>query len=230
MIFKDKKKLIKKSLSVLWWGFTVLLALVLVNVIGAKLTGKVPSAFGYSVVNIISGSMEDEIPQNSYILIKKIDPEDVKRGDVICFYSTDPTIYGMPNTHRVVEDPIVTEAGYEFVTRGDANLINDKVTASGDRLIGIYVKNLDGLTSFSEFLSGNTMFFVIIGLQFALFALVIYNLIIGKRRPAEEESKAENSEETSHPDTPSPKKEDGNAATNDTPDDSPRENEEGEQN
>ena len=195
MIFKDKKKLIKKSLSVLWWGFTVLLALVLVNVIGAKLTGKVPSAFGYSVVNIISGSMEDEIPQNSYILIKKIDPEDVKRGDVICFYSTDPTIYGMPNTHRVVEDPIVTEAGYEFVTRGDANLINDKVTASGDRLIGIYVKNLDGLTSFSEFLSGNTMFFVIIGLQFALFALVIYNLIIGKRRPAEEESEAENSEE-----------------------------------
>ena len=181
-----KKSALGITLSALWWSAVVLLALLLVNILGAKMTGNVPSVFGYSIMNIVSGSMEDEIPKGSYILIKKIDPEDVKREDVICFYSTDPTIYGMPNTHRVVEDPIKTDSGYEFVTRGDANHQNDKVNAEGDRLIGIYVKNLDGLTSFSEFLSGNTIVFVIIGLQFAIVAVVAYNMIVLKRRGTED--------------------------------------------
>ena len=182
MKLNNKKELLKKALGVLWWGFTIALALLLISIIGAKLTGKVPSIFGYSVVNIISGSMEDEIPKGSYILIKKIDADEVKRGDVICFYSSDPTIYGMPNTHRVVEDPIKTDEGLEFVTRGDANLIADKVNAKGDRLIGIHVKNLDGLTAFSEFVSGNNFIFVIIGLQIAIAAMVAYNFIVVKRR------------------------------------------------
>ena len=196
MILKNTKEVIKKSLGILWWGVTILLAIVLVNIIVSKISGKVPSAFGYSVVNIVSGSMEDEIPKDSYILIKKIDAHEVKRGDVICFYSTDPMIYGMPNTHRVVEDPIKTDEGYEFVTRGDANLIDDKVTAKGDRLIGIYVKKLDGLTAFSEFLSGNFIIFVIIGLQIAIVAMVAYSLIVVKRRGDDDEINAENSAET----------------------------------
>ena len=188
MILNNKKELIKKILGVLWWASTILLAAILINVFAAKFTGKVPSVFGYSIVNIISGSMEDEIPQDSYILIKKIDADEVKRGDIICFYSTDPTIYGMPNTHRVVEDPIKTDSGYEFVTRGDANPLNDKVNAKGDRLIGIYVKNLDGLTAFAEFLSGNTLIFLIIILQIVLVVMVVYNLIITKRRREDDES------------------------------------------
>ena len=190
MILKNKKKLIKKILGALWWTFTIFLALLLINIIGAKATGRVPSVFGYSIVNIVSGSMEDQIPQDSYVLIKKIDANEVKINDVICFYSTDPTIYGMPNTHRVVEDPIKTDNGYEFVTRGDANLADDKVTARGDRLIGVYVKNLDGLTAFSEFISGNTLIFVIIGLQVAVIAMFAYSIVI-KRRSEENETEAE---------------------------------------
>ena len=174
--------------------------------------------------------MEDEIPQDSYILIKRADPEDVRLGDVICFYSTDPTIYGMPNTHRVVEEPIITDTGYEFVTRGDANLANDNVRAQGDRLIGIYVKNLDGLTSFSEFLSGKTIFFVIIGLQFALIALVAYNLVVGKKRPAEEENGdgLTHSAEENGEDTPPAEEmcKDGTADNEISPEDHPGENNE----
>ena len=190
MILKNKKKLIKKILGALWWTFTIFLALLLINIIGAKATGRVPNVFGYSIVNIVSGSMEDQIPQDSYVLIKKIDAHKVKINDVICFYSTDPTIYGMPNTHRVVADPIKTDNGYEFVTRGDANLADDKVTARGDRLIGVYVKNLDGLTVFSEFISGNTLVFVIIVLQVAVIAMFAYSIVI-KHRSEENETEAE---------------------------------------
>ena len=172
-----KKNPIQIILSSLWWCAVVLLALLLVNILGAKMTGKVPSVFGYSIMNIVSGSMEDEIPKDSYILIKKVEPEKVKRGDVICFFSSDPQIYGFPNTHRVVEEPINNNGSIEFVTRGDANPINDRETAKGENLIGVYVKRLDALTAFSYALKGNMMIFVIIGLQICMFAMALYAIV-----------------------------------------------------
>ena len=186
--------LIKKSklfLKILWWCVLVLLVLTLVNVFSAKLTGRVPSIFGYSVMNIVSGSMEEEIPRGSYILIKKTDPEQIKKGDIICFYSTDPQIYGIPNTHRVIEDPIVTENGIEFITKGDSSPKNDTETAKADRLIGVYVKRLDGLTSFSNALDGKTLFFVIIGIQVCMAGMFAYVTVKTKNK----ENKTENKED-----------------------------------
>ena len=167
---------LRKTFSVLWWVAVILLALLLSRVVGAKLQGKVPSLFGYSVVNIVSGSMGEAIPKGSYILIKEADPSKIKKDDIICFYSTDPMIYGMPNTHRVVEEPIVTDVGIEFVTRGDAAQISDSETAKGERLIGVYVKTLDGLTAFLRFVSGNTMITVIICLQACTLVFIAYGM------------------------------------------------------
>ena len=183
MIFAENKKgvkIIRRILSALWWIILLLLAFVLVNILGAKLSGRVPSIFGYSVMNIVSGSMEDEIPKGSYILIKRISPEEVEKDDVICFYSTDPKIYGIPNTHRVVEEPIVTEDGIEFITKGDRNPVNDTETAKGELLIGVYVKTLDGLTAFVRFLDGNTLIFVIIGLQICIILMSCYIVSVYK--------------------------------------------------
>ena len=174
-------KALKLTFSVAWWCILALLLILLVNIFGAKLQGKVPTVFGYSVMNIVSGSMGDTIPQGSYILIKSKDPEEVRRDEIICFYSTDPKIYGMPNTHRVVEDPIVTEEGIEFVTRGDANLMDDKQRAKGDRLIGVYVKTLDELTAFSKFLQGNTLIIVMIALQICTISMFCYVAVVVKR-------------------------------------------------
>ena len=72
------KKAIKITSSVLWWCALGLIFVIMVSVIGAKMTGKVPSVCGYSVMHIISGSMEEEIPQGSYILVKRISPDEVK--------------------------------------------------------------------------------------------------------------------------------------------------------
>ena len=187
MNLKSKKKLIGKIIGALWWVFVILLALVLVKIMAAKMSGKVPTVFNYSVIYIVSGSMEDEIPRNSYILIKKVDADEVKRDDIICFYSTDPSIYGLPNTHRVVEDPIVTEQGIEFVTRGDANPANDTTNAEGDRLIGVYVKRLEALDKLTGLISGKGVIIVIFGLQIVLFSLLTYNFVVAKHGKKEDE-------------------------------------------
>lgn len=188
---------IKKCFSIAWWCAFALLFLLLVNIFGAKMSGKVPSVFGYSVMNIISGSMEDEIPQGSYILIKKTDAEKVKKDDVICFYSTDPKIYGLPNTHRVVEEPIVKDGKIEFVTKGDASPENDTETAKGERLIGVYVKNLDGLTAFVNHLTPQTLVIVISGLLISTCTMFVFSAFVTRSVEEGEKAKKKNEEDES---------------------------------
>ena len=178
---KKTLKVLKIVASAAWWCVLVLLALLLMNIIGAKIKGKVPSVFGYSVMNIISDSMGEQMPRGSYILVKRIDAEDVKVDDVICFYSSDPAIFGFPNTHRVVEEPIVTESGIEFVTRGDASDANDKVTAKGENLIGIYVKRLESLEKFVAALDSGMLIIVIICLLMGMSGMFVYSAIVAQR-------------------------------------------------
>ena len=170
-------KPVKLVLATLWWGAVIGLALLLVSIIGAKLKGEVPRFFGYSVMQIVSGSMEDEIPTGTYILIKKVDAEKIEQNDIICFFSDDALIQGYPNTHRVVEPPIQGENGLEFVTKGDANPIQDGVTAKEEKLIGRYVKNMDGLTAFSKMLEGNGMIILIMAMMIASVGMVTYSAI-----------------------------------------------------
>ena len=170
----------------------------------SKIRGEIPYFFGYSVMNIVSGSMEDTIPEGSYILIKKVDATEVRNGDIICFYSDDPAIKGYPNTHKVVEDPIYGENGIEFVTKGDANPRKDDYTAKGDKLIGRHVTNLNMLTDFSEMLEGkgiiiiSTVLVVLCGA--VMIASVFVNLSSKDSDGASEQQEVQSQE--THSDTP----------------------------
>ncbi len=185
MIWQDKAKWIKGILSALWWAVIVLTVGLLVCVLSAKFRGEVPKIFGHSVLLITTGSMEPSIPTGSYILVKDCAPEDVKQGDIICFYSEDVAIYGRPNTHRVVEPPIEGIEGLEFVTQGDANGAADSVRAKEARLIGVYVGQLDWLTRFSTALNGRGMFVLFMVLQVGIVAVFCGSLL--RKKPAADE-------------------------------------------
>lgn len=198
-MIQTKKTLgiLKIVAKVLWWAATALVALLIVSIIGSKLKGEVPYFFGYSVVNIVSGSMEDTIPSGTYILIKKVDASEIKKGDIICFYSDDPAIKGYPNTHTVVEDPIYGENGIEFVTKGDAAQEKDKYTAKGDKLIGKHVTNLDGLTGFVEALQGNGMFIFLIVMTGACAVFMVVPMFIKASGKGETEETGSKEADTS---------------------------------
>ncbi len=176
---KRKNKVVKTVMSVLWWAAVILLCLLLITVLSAKLRGEVPRVFGFSVMRIVSGSMEPKIPTGTYILVRAADPEEVKAGDIISFYSRDPAIYGLPNTHSVVE--IVQEGdALSFVTKGAANAVADRVRAEGEDLIGIHVCNLNGLTHLSALMAGKGMFAVVLVLWISAFGMIAYSMV--KRR------------------------------------------------
>ena len=139
--------------SILWWCALLLTALVIGVFISANFRGEVPRIFGYSVMHIVSDSMEPTIERDSYILIKRVDPATVKENDIICFYSTDSAIYGCPNTHRVIGEPILEDGEYFYVTKGDKSPVPDTVSAEGGRLIGVLVRNLVAFTAIMRFVS-----------------------------------------------------------------------------
>ena len=193
--------ILKKVAGVLWWTVTIVVVVAVVGIMAKKIKGEIPYFFGYSVMNIVSGSMEDTIPEGSYILIKKTDPSEIRKGDIICFYSDDPAIKGFPNTHTVIEDPIHTEQGIEFVTKGDANPLKDSETAKSDKLIGRYVTRLDTLTKFSQALDSGGMLIISSVLPALCAICMIASICIKARKGKDDESdpQSEESETDSDP-------------------------------
>lgn len=146
---KKKSKLTPGNIA---YSVLILLLVVLVlYLVFARLTGKVPTFFGYSVVRIVTPSMDPKIPVGSFVLIKRISPEEVEVGDIITFYTDDPDplVAGKTITHRVLS--ISENNGqYVFQTKGDntaTNPVPDAYPARGERLVGRYVAGMLPVTA-----------------------------------------------------------------------------------
>lgn len=117
----------------------VLLAVVLTP------SGQVPQVMGFSILRVLTGSMEPEIPEQSMLLVQKTDPKELQVGDIITFFSPDPTLNGALNTHRIVA---ITpqRSGLQFTTKGDASVLADQQSVSEAQVVGkvIFVSPLLG--------------------------------------------------------------------------------------
>lgn len=102
--------------------------LILLSVIGSCALVVGPQFMGYEVYNIVSGSMEPEIPVGSVIYVEAAEPETVEKGDIIAFQSGESVI-----AHRVVVNQKVEG---QFTTKGDANAEEDMNAVPYDMLIG----------------------------------------------------------------------------------------------
>ena len=176
------KKIIDKVFSITWWGMFLALFAVITGIIVAKAQGKVPKLLGYSVIKITTASMGDTIPVGTYILIVDVEPEDVNKDDIICFQSEDERIYGYPNTHRVVEDPIKVGEKYEYVTKGDASLLADDVTAKSDKLIGKYVKTMKVVTWISNNATSKGTLVGLVGMILSTAGILITTFVIQAKK------------------------------------------------
>lgn len=169
------------------------IALILVSVfvlLSVVLTpaGQVPQVLGYSVFRVMTGSMEPEIREDSLLVVKKTPPEDIVPGDVISFFSPDPMLEGAVNTHRVVR--IETENGRtQFITKGDANVIEDIYPTDASALVGRVVFQSYGLGKTVSLLSNPLVFGIIILLP--LLVILLMNLYRAVRIAADIAKKEE---------------------------------------
>lgn len=136
--------------------------------------GEVPNICGYSFMQVLTGSMEPNIPVSSIIAVKRVDVDEIKVDDVISFYSDDPLLQGNVNTHRVIQ--IMEEDGnITFQTKGDANAIADRYAVRGEKIVGKVIFSSLLLGKTIRVLKNPIVFFPIIIIP--LFLITVINLI-----------------------------------------------------
>ena len=151
-------------------------------------SGQVPQVMGFSILQVLTGSMEPVIPEGSMLLIQKTDPAALQPGDIISFFSPDPMLEGAVNTHRVVR--IEKENGrIQFITKGDANVIEDAYPTDGSALVGRVVFKSYGLGKTVSLLSNPLVFGTIILLP--LMFILLMNLYRAVRIAADIAKKEE---------------------------------------
>ncbi len=130
-----------------WVGMALLTLVVIVLIIVAVL----PRVSGWHFVMVAGGSMEPTIPYGSVAVMKEIDDaRGLPAGKIIEYRSPDT---GIVTTHRIVE---ATEGGDAYVTRGDANNVNDRTPVPAENVIGEYRFHIPNLAHWINWLQSPT--------------------------------------------------------------------------
>lgn len=185
---KKKTKKRRRAAEIIGYIVISLIVLLLVFVILMKVTNHTIFLFDRTTMWVITPSMEPEIPERSYILIRRATAEEVELDDVIIFHSDDPILGGALNTHRVVG---IIGNNEEFVTKGDNNPVEDKYTAKAENVVGIYIKTLPVMSAIGRFMfSGIGIVITMTVILGTVMFMYVPEIIKGtRRRTAELESK-----------------------------------------
>lgn len=143
--------------------------------------GQVPQVMGFSILQVLTGSMEPAIPEGSMLLIRQADPYTLEKGDIISFYSPDPSLDGALNTHRIVGVE-TSDEGLRFITKGDANFLEDQQPVNAGDVVGKVIYSSPALGKLVRLVSNPLVFGLAILLP--LLAMLIGNLVKALRTAA----------------------------------------------
>ncbi len=182
---QTKKSLIKKISNVVLTVVLVLIVAVVGLSIYSQKTGK--DILSYKIMYVLTPSMEDTIPMQSYILTKKTDAKSVKKGDIITFkFDVDGDgVKNELNTHRIVE---VIGNNEQFITKGDNNLVVDSPILASD-VVAKYVCNLTVLSFFAKIYATPFGFVLTLIVIMAVFLFSTYFKRDKKEEPETDEDK-----------------------------------------
>ena len=171
---KTKQKKAVKVTSVIVAVFFVLAFSLLVF---ATLSRSNPdmSLFGCRFYYVLTGSMEPEIREGSFIVAKEVPFDELKVGDTISFVSHDPDIEGMINSHKIYSIDTNEEGIVAITTKGAANPEPDDYKVYEEDIKGRVVYTSYAIGRVFEFLSDRTVSFCVTVLPIAI--IVLINLI-----------------------------------------------------
>lgn len=91
----------------------------------------------FSAYTIVSPSMVPTINVLDVVVTMRVDnPEDIEKGDIVTFNSTDYRYSGVLVTHRIVDIEKTSSGEYLFTTKGDNNNTQDSSRISFNEIYG----------------------------------------------------------------------------------------------
>ena len=145
---EGKMQKIKKAISII--VILILIPILLISIVilvdSHTHPNEVPSFFGWKPFIVLSGSMETQISAGDIVVVKEIDTNELKKGDIIAFKDGNIVI-----THRIDE---VTEIDgkTQYITKGDNNT-QDIGYVSPEQIEGVFkfkVSHLGNLAMFIQ--------------------------------------------------------------------------------
>lgn len=136
----------------------------------ARINGKTPVLFGYSVYRVSSGSMVPFLRVGDIFLSGECDPMELSDGDIITYDGKSGELAGKRVTHRVVTPPYLNpdDGKYYLVTKGDDNPVEDS-PIEVSQVTGKYVMKLEWLKALFDFFVTPWGLLVLVGLVVAAF-------------------------------------------------------------
>lgn len=119
---------------------TAIVAITAISLIVIKL-------LGCNMFSIDSPSMSPKFPVDTLIIVQKIQPENIKPGDVITYILNED---GLLVTHRVVKVNIGSKT---FITKGDANNTQDAAPVQWENTVGKVIFGIPKLGKPMRFLT-----------------------------------------------------------------------------
>lgn len=184
----------KKAATIIVNGLSFIMIVfslfILLTVVATK-KGEVPKVFGYSLLRVLTGSMEPTIPTDSLLIVKSVEGVQLKEGDIISFYSEDPVLQGGVNTHRIVQ--VIEENGeVSYQTKGDANSLADRYRVKPEKVVGVMVTSSLLLGKAIGLITNPIIFFPIIIIPLVIIVMknIIQSVITAKELMKEEEEAA----------------------------------------
>ena len=160
---KRVKKILKRIISI------ILIIIAIINIITLYYQFKgeeSPNVFGIYFFNIVSNSMEPEIKINDVLIVKKCEPKDFMKGDIITFHKDNKTI-----SHRIIKI-IELSNDREFITQGDNNEIPDDGVVKTNQVYGKTIGKIPKIGNFVEYIQEKDGF-----IRIAILAVIIFLLI-----------------------------------------------------
>jgi len=197
---KTKTTFLRKLLGFISnFVFLVLLFVMCVMVFGlvqSRITGGPPSIAGRQMYIVLSGSMSPTFDAGSVVFVRPVPAGEIKVGDIVTYRArSGETLV----THRVVE-VVDVDGEPGFVTRGDANDVNDEGILEAERIVGkveYYLPYLGRVMSFTQTKQGLITLIFIPGIIIILYELkniIGYAAALEREKLAKENAGAEKQE------------------------------------
>jgi signal peptidase len=133
---ENKKPIIKVILNILSNILIGVMGLFIIYMLVTMFTGRKgnepPTILNHSIYIVRSNSMSPTFKTGTLLIIKRADSGTINVDDIITFRKKNDTL---STTHRVVE--IIDDNNIrQFVTRGDANNVDDPIPVSENDILG----------------------------------------------------------------------------------------------
>ncbi|MPQ42618.1 signal peptidase I [Clostridium tarantellae] len=156
----------KKIFLIIKYIIITVVTIALLLLIASNFNFKVNKIGAYKFLNVLTGSMEPNIPKESFIIVKSVDKNNISVGDVITYKAKNSNALV---THRV----FCINENNEYITKGDANEVLDLHPVEFNRVLGVVVYHIPNLGGVLLLLKENILLLVL-GFIFIYFLYILF--------------------------------------------------------